>query len=509
MAFDSNSLTSPRAALTSGWQTVQQSIRRYPMAALLTLALALRTYHLRSPIIGVHAWRQSDTAAMARNFSENGFQFLYPQIDWGGSSPGFAETEFPLYPYAVALIYRLLGVAEAYGRLLSIFCALIGIYFLYRLVALVLDRPIALWSAGCYAILPLNVFYSRTFQPESMVLAASIIGLYGFVHWQRQQQDRSLLLSAVFVTLACLIKVLPIIYVGLPLLFLAILQFKGRLFFQWRLWLYAAVVIGATALWYWHAHQIFLETGLSFGFWGNSNRYGWGDLTVWQFWGDIILRLAVRHFAVFGFILFCIGLFQPRHAPQEYLFEVGLVAVLITCMVAPTSSYIHEYYQLPFMIYAAPFMGKAWVNLMAGGALLTKRLLIAGCSLMIVTGTVIYGIDYMAREIPERSAVYHLAGVVRQTTPADARVVSVTGGDPNLLYLSHRKGWLISPAEVTPDVMQALSAAGAGYLVGSYEVVESYAPFTDDAQKAQINALVSEQLEAIVNDDRVYVAPIP
>ena len=34
--------------------------------------------------------------------TKTGFVFLYPQIDWGGSTPGYAETEFPMYPYMVS-----------------------------------------------------------------------------------------------------------------------------------------------------------------------------------------------------------------------------------------------------------------------------------------------------------------------------------------------------------------------------------------------------------------------
>ena len=43
--------------------------------------------------MGAQSWRQADTAAMARNYYENGHNFFYPQIDWGGNSAGFVETD--------------------------------------------------------------------------------------------------------------------------------------------------------------------------------------------------------------------------------------------------------------------------------------------------------------------------------------------------------------------------------------------------------------------------------
>ncbi|MBC1240711.1 hypothetical protein, partial [Nostoc sp. 2RC] len=70
-------------------------LQNSPLLFLLTLAIAIRIYNINSPIIGIHSWRQSDTAAMARNFYENNFNLFYPQIDWGGNSPGYCETEFP------------------------------------------------------------------------------------------------------------------------------------------------------------------------------------------------------------------------------------------------------------------------------------------------------------------------------------------------------------------------------------------------------------------------------
>jgi len=152
-------------ALNAGSMAV--FLQQFPLPLILAFGFVLRLYHVNAPIIGIHAWRQSDTAAMARNYYENGFRFLYPQIDWGGSTPGYAETEFPMYPYMVSLVYKLFGFSDSYGRLLSAIFGVMAIYFMYRLVRLVATNKVALWSAFFFAVLPLNVFYSRTFQPST------------------------------------------------------------------------------------------------------------------------------------------------------------------------------------------------------------------------------------------------------------------------------------------------------------------------------------------------------
>lgn len=41
---------------------------------------------------------------------------LYPKVDWRGNSPGYAEAEFQLYNFLVAILYSLFGLYEWLGR---------------------------------------------------------------------------------------------------------------------------------------------------------------------------------------------------------------------------------------------------------------------------------------------------------------------------------------------------------------------------------------------------------
>ena len=65
----------------------------------ILIGFLLRVINIQSPIVGVHSWRQADTAAMARHFAIEGTPIWLPQIDWAGSSRGYVESEFPLFPY--------------------------------------------------------------------------------------------------------------------------------------------------------------------------------------------------------------------------------------------------------------------------------------------------------------------------------------------------------------------------------------------------------------------------
>ena len=69
------------------------------MLAIITLGLMARALTYRSPLFDFHSWRQSDTAAVARNFLQERFNPLYPQIDQrGGRREGYVETGLELTP---------------------------------------------------------------------------------------------------------------------------------------------------------------------------------------------------------------------------------------------------------------------------------------------------------------------------------------------------------------------------------------------------------------------------
>ena len=68
---------------------------RYAILCLVLIALGVlvRLHHLGGPPLDHHWVRQYDTAAIALNFAEPGASLFYPKVDWGGDTPGFAQTE--------------------------------------------------------------------------------------------------------------------------------------------------------------------------------------------------------------------------------------------------------------------------------------------------------------------------------------------------------------------------------------------------------------------------------
>ena len=481
-------------------------MRRSYIYLILLGALALRLHQINSPILGYHSWRQADTAAIARNFHEHGYNILYPQIDWGGNSPGYVETEFQIYPFAVALLYRVFGVREVLGRLLSVLFSLVSIYALYLLVRSIIDERVGIWAAVILAIMPLNIYYSRAFMPESALLMCSVVGIYLFSRWVASPAPKYLVLSAAFIALAGLIKI-PTLYLGLPLVYLAWLRFGRRTLYQGPLWLYAAAVFAAIGLWYYHAHRIFLESGLTFYIWGyGTDKWGnWHLLGDLKFYNRVLFRsIAERHMTWPGFVLFVIGLTIRRRRRQERIFDLWLVSLAVYFAIVAKGNYIHEYYQLPFVVPAAVFAGKALAKYLSYDTFRRSRArtrLVCGLVLVCLLAIpILSGLRYHKYMVAEdvSSPTYRLAKELGRSTPAGALIITVGNLDPTILYLSHRRGWYMPMENFDHETIAERKIAGADYLAGLLH------HFTDARQRTELQRLLDTH-QVIASTDTYFI----
>ncbi len=260
-----------------------------------------------------------------------------------------------------------------------------------------------------------------------------------------------------------------------------------------------------------HAHQLFLEYGNTFGFWsGSTNRYNYNIVLTLNFWTEILFRTAVRHFAIFGFPLFLLGLLITRKNSKEYVLDIWLVSVILTWILVPVTSLVHEYYQLQFMLPGVVFMGKACSKYFDKNAqkVNQRKTIVLLLCLTLAAGSAIYSIDYMLKERIDKSAVLQLAQQVKQNTEPDSLIIASTGSDPTLLYLSHRKGWLVNHSDVTEESILSRANLGAKYLVGSFNFVESYNFVVDDNQKQKINNFLNKYPN-ILKDSMNFIAKFP
>lgn len=440
---------------------------------ILVITLLVRVYHLFFPISGWHSWRQADTAAIARNFYDSGNSILYPQIDWGGNTKGFVESEFHIYPYSISLLYHIFGVHDFFGRMVSVLFSIFSVFGLYLIVRKAISEEVALWSAFIYAVLPLNIYFTRAFMPESSMLMCSIFGIYFFYKWTEDNKYLNYFLSIIFISLACLIK-LPTLYIGLPLVFLAFQKYKWKMFINWKIILMVMAVFSLTGIWYYHAHQLFKMTGLTFSIW-NAGEDKWGMIDVLlkpSFYNELFIKgIGERHLTYAGFIIFIWGLFIKREYKFEKLFDFYLIAVIIFFLIAPQANLAQEYYQLPFSIPASVFIAKVFSRYIKFGSIKEvfmknkPAVVIAMSGLVFIILLSFLRFSNFMKSEDINASIFKLTQDLKNIVPKNDLIVTVSNGNPVFLYLSERKGWASFPGAINKEYLSKLKNDGAKYLL--------------------------------------------
>ncbi len=231
------------------------------------LAITARLILINQPYVDHWSWRQSDVAAIARNFLQNRFHFAYPQIDWAGNAPGYVGTEFPILPFIAALCYKIAGVHEWIGRIQAVVLFAVSLPFFFLLVREVYGSTAAVWATFFYGFAPANIFAGRSFMPDVPSLSLAIIGLYLFLRWMEDRKPGLFSVAAIAISMSLLIKITSIVIVA-PLAYLAVAGIgdpgppKTRLVAsrdhrcRLQLLFFSAIVLLPSAIWYCHAYQI-------------------------------------------------------------------------------------------------------------------------------------------------------------------------------------------------------------------------------------------------------------
>jgi 4-amino-4-deoxy-L-arabinose transferase-like glycosyltransferase len=461
-------------------------------------ALVVRLIGIDQPFIDPWSWRQSDVAAIARNFLENGFHFTRPQIDWAGNQPGYVGTEFPVLPFTAALVYRSVGVHEWIGRVEGVVLFVAALPFFFGLVRRIFGEVVAVWATFFYAFAPLSVVASRAFMPDVPSLSLAIIGLCFFLRWVEEDRFRWLVWSAVLVSLALLIK-LPTAIMGVPLFYLASRRDTfsripdvqahvppwRNLLARWELWFFAVVALAPSAVWYWHAHRIATKF-YPYHFFGAG---GFRIMSVGWYW-ELVRQTAFSSLTLALFALALLGCLVVPRGKYTRLFHWWLAAMLLFIFVAGYGNR-HQWYQLPLVPIAAVFAGCAcaWV---AARAAFPRVLLALGAVLLVASFTVSSYFCVQPLYRPAAAALRNLGLELNEATTANALIIAATDGDPTVFYYAHRRGWHflgdgvydgnpIDSAQIIAN-LEKLRSRGATHLVfyaGTQWWLDYYKEFAD------------------------------
>ena len=400
-----------------------------PAVTLFTvlLLLALRLPALNNSPFEYQAWRQSDTEAIARNFIEQKFHILYPQLNYDGPPPNYVQLELQVTTFIIAILYKLFGYHYYLARLVPLLFFTGSAWYLYLIAAKIFAAPTARLAVILYGIFPLNIFISRAIMPEAAALFFYTGAFYYFMKWKDGDDVIALPAAALFTALAVAVKV-PAVFIGLPMLYMSWQKYGLRLFSSPKLWSFAAVSLGLPLLYYIWLHGIAetdYVTGIAVG--QILPRLLEDGFTPEA--RSFLLTALPRSYTTWGLLLAAPGLFILRKQ-REIPLLVWALALLL--QVAIIVSVIRLDYYLVFLSPLLALLGATVLHRLT-------RLRAAYVLVPLVFLTILYtGWSNTNIVYPAKENLLRHAEIIRKNTAPDDLIVTGTV-EPLLLNCSNRQ----------------------------------------------------------------------
>lgn len=417
------------------------------------------------PLEGGHSWRQITGLMVARNFLEVDANPLYPRVDLEGGENQIVGMEFPLLNYGHFLLAKLFGYTHWYGRLINLLIFSIGVYCFSRLMEKLFDRKVALYAT--LAIL-FSIFfsYSRKMMPDTFSIAWCLMALYAAHEYIKEGKRFSIWLFG----LAALAGLLSKITAGLILSPLILYYLDQHIPLKRKLTLGVTFLIVClpVAYWYfiWNPHLA--ET---YGSWYNQGmglKEGWQEIR--SNWKTAAEHLYFHAFYSFiGFVLLIWGLIIGLKKRNNGLLRILLVYSVFGILYILRSGFYfhhHNYYIIPFVplfaLIVAYGLSQIKPNWVGWGLI----------SILAIESVANQQHDFFVRE--EVAYKMQVEPLMNEFSDQNDKIVILGSGNPQLLYLSHRKGWLRSKDQLINEAeVSRLRKEGAKYLLIDLQAEES------------------------------------
>ncbi|GEM_PF-904237 len=476
-----------------------------PLAAafVCTVAVSVRLVNWDQPLLENYIDRQVHTAMIAGNLARGGSP-LRPEIDIG-PFPAYYMLEFPGYPAIAAAASRLTGwELDATGRCISALALAAACLTIFGLVRRTDGRATALVAALVLALMPVAIRYGRAFQPDSLMIAMLVAGVWAAQHWSAGGSRGWLAAASVCISMALLLKVIAA-YVLVPLAYLAWRRNGRSAWRSWELWLAALAIVAPSAAWYVHACQVATDAAtVSTPFWQVHKWIAPERFLDPATYRQLAYYIALRGLTPIGAVLLVVGVMvrvrplftvgmdtftspSPRlrgegwgegptaeqaipHASRlplspadggegepPLVFHVWLASLLAYLPIL-VRKVDHEHYYLALAPVSAVFIARALATL--ARAAIDERFYVTGRVAAGLAGAGLAVLNLAAvastfRTPREWRHVESAAATVRQLTPPDALVA----GHSSVLFYAGRRGFTFAYG---PDEIE--------YLFGTWRV---------------------------------------
>ena len=458
------------------------------LALVVIIAWAALAWALLRPsgiVFDNQGWRQADTQSIARYFSEPGANLFYPRVNWGGDGPGYAETEFQLYTWLVAIILRVAGDAEWPGQLLSLLASAGAAFALFLGLARRHGYLPAFSGLGIFLVCPSVIFVATSVQPDALALLGYVVAWFAFLDFEEKGSLRPLVTYAIVATLAMLVKP-TMAQIGISSFVLLCLRSRHRLK-QMPLWLTWGLMIVVLALYLRHALSLYREYGNSFGILsGNDAKTPHFEHLLMP---ELYFKAAhvVRRFGVgiLGTLAIASALLRPRMQLVTWALLAGNVFWTIFSLRYSSDEGAGTHYTLAYAVLAAYAASQTLASVspkwLTRGALVVLLLVPLSGFRMFKFRLWSHAVDpsvpfvaAAARELAKVALPNDLV-IVRTDHVRYDHFWRTTNNpnDPRVLYLTRTRGWGLFADDTDLRTLDKHHAHGARFYVQPFPAGEA------------------------------------
>lgn len=405
-----------------------------------------------------HSWRQVTGLMVARNFLEVDASILFPRVDDNMGGAGIIGMEFPSLNYLYYWMASIFGYEHWYGRLINLIVSSFGLLFFYKIIRIsAISERIAFFAT---LLLGASIWFtfSRKMMPDTYCISLMFIGIYYAIVYLQQSKISALLLYILFSSLAILSKIPAGIYLIVLLPF--ILNKKILLKNKITTVLMTIPALSLTYWWYFIWNPMLSE---KYGIWYNAGMpFLEGMKEIFNNLAPTLHNFTFNAFS--GYILFVIfvaGLVLAFVKKERKIFVPFLLVLGVFIPYVFKSGFFfhhHNYYIIPFV----PAMA-----LVAAYALnhIQKKWIFFSILLLGITESIA---NQQHDLFIKKSEKYKMSlEPILQEFSSKEDLIVINGNDnPQLIYLTHRKGWNCSDEQITDTAyLSGLKAEGCKYIV--------------------------------------------
>jgi 4-amino-4-deoxy-L-arabinose transferase-like glycosyltransferase len=455
---------------------------------IIVLIALFRLATISVPSLEWTSWKEIDYLMISRNFWQNGFNPLQPEVTWPAEPPRVTEMELPLVPYTSALLYQLFGYSALTARAVTLFAWLLMIVYVFKIARREFNPFIGLLSALAAGVLPLYHPFSRLLFTEPTMIAMSVVSIYYMAEWADNPNRRNWILAILSLSLTFSLK-LETLYLLLPLTWIVFRKHRFNLGQYWKFALLIAASLVLPVIWY--AYAYYLETigAHLFGIFKGHNKSQFTTLLLDLRWYRTMAGRVINGITggFYGFGLFGLGFLYLLFNRKGSLVFAYFLAVAAYFGLIAEGQIDSPYRQMPIIpvmsIFVAFGAQTLTIALLAAydqlkGLTSTSRTLsrlTLTASFLLVLLIPFQRLDkVLMADSPGHPDRWKLAQQIKQTADPNSKLVVVgeyskhVGGydlSPVLFYYSDLQGWSLTSDQWSAERVEELRAKGATHLV--------------------------------------------